>query len=135
MFVICWEKDGQKGWEKCHKANDIANVFVKNDLAGMVDTILCLSGGHDGCVMNYQQVLKAVNGELPIKGAYVYTPRFLSVMLEDVFPDRKTALDAGYKEPCHFQSDFFDVLGKSLGNNCMSFAAAMKPAGNNAKSK
>ena len=126
MFFICWEKAGQRGWAACHTTKDIADVFVENDLVGMVDSVHCLDGGLDGGVMSYQQVLDAVKGKLPIKGAVVQTPRFLSVMLSEVFPSREAAFAAGFAEPTHFKSDYFDVLGRSLGNNMMDFAAAMK---------
>lgn len=126
MFFICWEKGGQRGWAACHTTKDIADVFVKNDLVGTVDAVHCLDGGCDGGFINYQQILDAVKGKLPIKGAVVQTPRFLSVMLSEVFPSREAAFAAGFAEPTHFKSDYFDVLGRSLGNNMMDFAAAMK---------
>jgi hypothetical protein len=126
MFFICWEKAGQRGWAACHTTKDIADVFVENDLVGMVDSVHCLDGGLDGGVMSYQQVLDAVKGKLPIKGAVVQTPRFLSVMLSEVFPSREAAFAAGFAEPTHFESGCYDVLGKTLGNNRMIFAAAMK---------
>ena len=126
MFFICWEKNGCRGWEKCRKATDIADVFDRNNLVQGVDTVYCLSGGYNGYPMSYQQVLKAVAGELPIKGAFVHTPRVLSVMVSEVFPAREDARAAGFTEPTHYESDYFDILGKSLGLNRMVFAAAMK---------
>lgn len=126
MFFLCWEKNDQRGWEKCHKAKDIADAFVKGDLE-TVDKVFCLSGGYNATVLSYEDMLAAVEGKLPIKGSFVHTPRFLSVMLEEVFASREAALGAGFTEPTHYQSDYFDVLGKSLGYNRMAFAAAMKP--------
>ena len=125
MFFLCWEKDGRHDWEKCYKAKDIAATFVKSDLE-MADKVYCLSGGHKAITLSHEDMLAAVRGELPIKGSFVHTPRFLSVMLEEVFASRENALVAGFTEPTHYKSDYFDVLGRSLGNNQMTFAAALK---------
>lgn len=125
MFFLCWEKDDRHDWEKCHRAKDIADTFVKSDLE-TTDKVYCLSGGYNATTLNYEDMLAAVEGKLPIKGSFVHTPRFLSVMLEEVFANRENALTAGFTEPTHYESDYFDVLGKSLGNNRMAFAAAMK---------
>lgn len=126
MFFLCWEKDGKHNWEKCNKTKDIAGVLVDNDLVDRIDTVYCLYGGYDGNPMTYRKLTRAVNGELPVKGSYVWTPRFLDVMLSEVYESREAAMVAGFMEPTHFQSDYFDVLGKSLGNNRMAFAAAIK---------
>ncbi len=126
MFFICWEKNGQRGWEKCRQAKDIADVFVKDDLK-TADKVFCLSGGYNATVLSYEDMLAAVQGKLPIKGSLVHTPRFLSVMLSEVFASREDAMAAGFTEPTHYKSDYFDVLGKSLGYNRMTFAAALKP--------
>lgn len=126
MFFLCWEKDGRHDWEKCHRAKDIADAFVKSDLE-TADKVYCLSGGYNATTLSYEDMLAAVQGKLPIKGSFVHTPRFLSVILEEVFASREAALAAGFNEPTHYESNYFDVLGKSLGYNRMAFAAAMKP--------
>lgn len=126
MFFLCWEKDGRHDWELCRKAKDIADTFVKSDLE-TANKVYCLSGGYNPTVLSYEDMLAAVQGKLPIKGSFVHTPRFLSVMLEEVFTSREAALAAGFTEPTHYKSDYFDVLGKSLGYNRMAFAAALKP--------
>lgn len=59
-------------------------------------------------------------------GDYIRTPRFLSVKIEAVFDCEDAMRAAGYTEPTHFQDDDYVVLGKSLGFNRMSFAAAFK---------
>lgn len=126
MFFLCWEKDGQRGWEQCYRTKEIADVYVKEDLE-KADKVFCAAGGYNAIAMSYEDILAAVEGKLPIKGSIVSTPRFLSVMLSDVFPSCEEAQVAGYREPTYYKSDYFEVLGKSLGNNCMAFAAALKP--------
>lgn len=126
MFFLCWEKDGKHNWEKCYKAKDIADVLADNELVDRVDMVYCLYGGYDGNPMTYGKLKKAVEGELPVKGSFVWTPRFLDVMLSEVYDSREAAMAAGFTEPTHAKSDYFDVLGKCLGNNRMAFAAAMK---------
>ena len=76
MFFLCWEKNDQRGWEKCHKAKDIADAFVKGDLE-TVDKVFCLSGGYNATVLSYEDMLAAVEGKLPIKGSFVRAPRRL----------------------------------------------------------
>ena len=49
MFFLCWEKNDQRGWEKCHKAKDIADAFVKGDLE-TADKVFCLYSGCEGMV-------------------------------------------------------------------------------------
>lgn len=126
MFFLCWEKNGRHDWEMCRRAKDIADTFVKSDLR-TASKVYCLSGGYNATVLSHEDMQAAIEGRLPIEGAYVHTPRFLSVMLSEVFAHRENALAAGFTEPTYFKSDYFEVLGKSLGNNCMAFAAALKP--------
>lgn len=59
-------------------------------------------------------------------GDYIRTPRFLGVRIEAVFDCEDTMRAAGYTEPTHYQDDDYVVLGKSVGLNHMSFAAAFK---------
>ncbi len=60
------------------------------------------------------------------KGDLVNTPRFLKVEIEDVFESASQAYEAGYKEPTHYRSEEYDVLGKSLDGYHMVFAAVKK---------
>ena len=62
------------------------------------------------------------------KGDCVQTPRFLRVRLEAVYGCPEELYAEGYKEPTHYKSDDYTVLGKSIGENCMLFAAARIPA-------
>lgn len=61
------------------------------------------------------------------KGDWVETPRFCKVQIEKVFRDTKTAYKYGFREPTHYESSDYAVLGKSTGLNTMIFAAARKP--------
>lgn len=62
------------------------------------------------------------------KGDYVNTPRFLRVRLEAVYGCPEELYAEGYKEPTHYKSEDYTVLGKSIGDNRMLFAAAPIPA-------
>ena len=62
------------------------------------------------------------------KGDYVNIPRFLRVRLEAVYGCPEELYAEGYKEPTHYKSDAYTVLGKSIGDNRMLFAAARIPA-------
>lgn len=58
-----------------------------------------------------------------VKGEQVYTPRFCTVVIEDVFATKKSAEDAGYVEPTHYHKNGYGILGKMVGVNLMEFAA------------
>lgn len=62
-------------------------------------------------------------------GDYVNTPRFLRVKIEAIFETREAAREEGYTEPTHFIDPDYEILGKSLGNNRMGFAAVSKTQG------
>ena len=57
------------------------------------------------------------------KGDFVKTPRFMTVKIEDVFENMKTAREQGYKEPTHFDDEDYEILGKHIGLNRMNFVA------------
>ena len=59
------------------------------------------------------------------KGDRIYTPRFCSVIIEDVL-SREEAREQGYTEPTHYKDPEFDIYGKSTGRNTMIFAAVRK---------
>lgn len=59
-------------------------------------------------------------------GDYIETPRFLTVKIEDVLTSSE-AQDAGYTEPTHYCDVNYHILGKSIGENRMIFAAVHKP--------
>ena len=56
-------------------------------------------------------------------GDKVYTPRFCTVTIEEVFDTRAEAWEAGYKEPTHYHKDGYGVAGKSLDMYHMEFSA------------
>ncbi len=60
------------------------------------------------------------------KGDRIYTPRFCTVRIEEVFESREAAAQAGYKEPTHYVDLLYGIAGKSLGVNRMEFAAYKK---------
>ncbi len=63
------------------------------------------------------------------KGDLVQTKRFLGVRITKIFRAMDNAIKDGFTEPSYYcgpDSDRFEVLGKSLGNNCMIFAAYRK---------
>lgn len=63
------------------------------------------------------------------KGDYVETPRFLKVKIEKVFKNADNAKKQGYTEPTHYENDQYGIVGKSLGENRMTFAAYEKNEG------
>lgn len=59
-------------------------------------------------------------------GDTVYTPRFCTVKIQEVFETEQDAKINGYTEPTHYKyqhSDGYDILGKHTGLNRMNFAA------------
>lgn len=58
-------------------------------------------------------------------GDTIYTPRFCTVRIEEVFETKDEAKTNGYTEPTYYKGDY-DVLGKSIGVNRMAFAAVKK---------
>lgn len=59
-------------------------------------------------------------------GDYVYTPRFCTVKIEEVFESEMAANDAGYTEPTYYSDGEYKILGKSLDMYHMKFAAVKK---------
>jgi hypothetical protein len=60
------------------------------------------------------------------QGDYVFTPRFCTVKIEKVFNTENEAREAGYREPTHYDSGDYDIMGKHIGENRMTFAAIHK---------
>jgi len=61
------------------------------------------------------------------KGDYVYTPRFCSCEITEVYEDAAEARKDGFTEPTHYDRDqYYNVYGKHTGINCMVFAAVRK---------
>ena len=55
-------------------------------------------------------------------GDYVYTPRFCTVQIEEIFETMEAAKANGYIEPTYYRGEY-KVFGKSCGINKMKFAA------------
>lgn len=55
-------------------------------------------------------------------GDKIYTPRFCTVTIQDIYSDKLSACEAGYTEPTHYSKDGYTILGKSTGINKMIFA-------------
>lgn len=58
-------------------------------------------------------------------GDHIYTPRFCTVRINEVFESENEAIENGYTEPTHYRGEY-KILGKSIGMNRMVFAAAKK---------
>ena len=56
-------------------------------------------------------------------GTTVYTPRFCSVRIKEIFNSTGEALKAGYTEPTYYYKDGWTVRGKVYKPNHMYFAA------------
>ena len=56
------------------------------------------------------------------KGDLIYTPRFCTVEIEEVFESSREAYEAGYTEPTHYHKDGYGVLGKTIARDYMAFA-------------
>ena len=59
-------------------------------------------------------------------GDYIQTPRFLRVKIENVYESVTHMNKDGYNEPTHYQNDEYEICGKHIGLNRMTFAAARK---------
>jgi len=60
-------------------------------------------------------------------GDYIYTPRFCTVRIEEIFENRTDARKAGFTEPTHYDKNAeYDIAGKNIGINRMIFAAIRK---------
>lgn len=60
------------------------------------------------------------------KGDYVYTPRFCSVKIQEIFETEKEARAEGYTEPTHYDNPEYKINGKHTGLNHMIFAAVRR---------
>ena len=59
-------------------------------------------------------------------GTSIYTPRFCTVKIKEVFPDKASAVNSGYKEPTYWEHPEYGCLGKSLDMYHMEFCAYKK---------
>jgi hypothetical protein len=57
------------------------------------------------------------------KGDYVKTPRFLTVKIAEIFNTEEEARKEGYREPTHYDGAEYEIVGKHIGTNRMTFAA------------
>ena len=58
-------------------------------------------------------------------GDSVYTPRFCTVRIKDIFEDEAAARAAGFCEPTYYKGDYI-ILGNPLDMYHMDFAAVPK---------
>ena len=59
------------------------------------------------------------------KGDRVYTPRFCTVKISEIFADKEEAEKAGFTEPTYYEGDF-EIRGRSMDLYHMEFAAYRK---------
>ena len=55
-------------------------------------------------------------------GDYIYTPRFCTVNIKEIFESETEAREKGYTEPTYYQGEY-KILGKSIDMYHMQFAA------------
>ncbi len=58
------------------------------------------------------------------KGDKIYTPRFCTVQIEEVFQSEREAREAGYTNNTYYEGGGFAVFGKTINSYQMEFAAA-----------
>ncbi len=59
-------------------------------------------------------------------GSRVYTPRFCTVIVNQVFDTKEEAFNNGFKEPTYWDDPEYEIRGKSIKENTMIFAAYKK---------
>ena len=59
-------------------------------------------------------------------GDSIYTPRFCTVKVKDMFDTQAAAYAAGYYEPTYYDNPDYEIQGKHTGLNRMVFAAVRK---------
>jgi hypothetical protein len=57
------------------------------------------------------------------KGDKVYTKRFCTVSIKEVYEDETEARKDGYYEPTYYDDGTYKIYGKHTGENRMAFAA------------
>lgn len=60
-------------------------------------------------------------------GDYVYTPRFCTVKIKEIFTSAADAQKNGYYEQTYYNGDYI-ILGKVLDQYSMEFAAVPREA-------
>lgn len=66
-------------------------------------------------------------------GDWIDTPRFCKVKIKDIFDDIDKCYQAGYIEPTYYKGYDYEILGKIIGLNRMTFAAVQKGVRRNGK--
>lgn len=56
-------------------------------------------------------------------GDKIYTPRFCTVEISQIFSSMEDAVSNGFTESAHYNDGQFAVYGKSVGVNRMVFSA------------
>ena len=60
------------------------------------------------------------------KGSRVYTPRFCTVIVKEVFDNELEAKKEGYQEPTFYEDPDYGIRGKSIDMYHMEVAAFKK---------
>ena len=64
------------------------------------------------------------------KGDFVDTPRFLRVEISAILLSSEASCacgcEPGFTEPTHYEHPYYDIFGKHIGENRMTFAAILK---------
>ncbi len=56
----------------------------------------------------------------------IYTPRFCTVTIKEIFGSISEARKAGFTESAHYNDSEYDVMGKSIDMYHMEFAGVKK---------
>ena len=56
----------------------------------------------------------------------IYTPRFCTVTIKDVFGSISEARKAGFTESAHYNDSEYEVMGRSIDLHHMEFAGVKK---------
>jgi hypothetical protein len=59
-------------------------------------------------------------------GTQIYTPRFCTVQIKEIFANKAEAQRNGYTEPTYWEDPEYGCLGKSLNMYHMDFCAYKK---------
>lgn len=59
-------------------------------------------------------------------GDIIYTPRFCTVRIKEIFENKEAARKNGYEEPTYYDDPEWGIVGKSLDMYHMAFAAYRK---------
>lgn len=55
-------------------------------------------------------------------GGKIYTPRFCTVRIDEIFKNYAEAVQHGYGQPTYYRKGGYSIIGKCIEDNCMVFA-------------